>query len=178
MMQHFVVSLVVGGVIVLQLQPAFAGTKEISEDFETAPAAGWITNGAGAGFDLGKGTAHQGQGNAWAGREKGSGTIGTWLDIPKYSLCTVQAWIRLSPGFADGALLVSAGDGTTAGPAIKELKLPQLVQVVANPTDYSLYHIVFNTGPNPKILFKLESSGTGGKSWADLDDFRISCVTP
>jgi hypothetical protein len=177
-MRHSVwIPLIAAATVFLQTQGGFAGTKQISEGFESS-APDWTADGRGAGFDLGKGTGHAGQGNAWVGRAAGSNMLNTWLDIPKYSLCSAQAWIKLSPTFTEGSMLVAGGDGTTIGATIKELKLPQIAQAVPNPTDYNLYHVDFNTGTNPKIFFDIGLNGKDENSWELVDDFAVSCKTP
>ena len=163
---------------ICQFGPAAAGSMQITQDFEKSPTPGWFADGVGAGFDFGKGLAREGQGNAWIGRKTGPASIATSLDIPKYSLCSIQVWIKLSPSFAGGSLYVSAGDGKTHEGVIKELKLPQPVQVFPNPTEYSPYRFDFNTGPNAKVSFIASLTAKDENSWELVDDFGVSCKTP
>lgn len=178
MTQRLVVPSMVAGALILQMQFAFAGTTQITQDFEITPTPGWFTDGNGAGFDFGKGSAHQGQGNAWVGRAKGPDAINTWLDIPKFSFCSLRAWIKLSPDFTDGSMYVRGGDGKIFGSVIKDLKLPQIRQLYQNPTDYNSYHFDFNTGPDQKILFTIETNGKDENSWELIDDLEVSCKAP
>jgi hypothetical protein len=159
-----------------QDDPDAAGTKLITLDFEASPPKGWFADDA-AGFDFGTAQAHDGKGNAWIGGKSGLHSISAWLDIPSYSLCKLEVWIKLSSGFDDGFISVSGSDNEMSQPT-RELKLPQLPQVYPSPTDYNSYRFDFNIGPGSVIFLKIGMNGADEKSWERIDDLRAACKPP
>ena len=59
-------AILAGVTLAVLTNPASAGVWQFTEDFESPATSGWFTGG-GAGFDVNRGLAHQGNGNAWIG---------------------------------------------------------------------------------------------------------------
>jgi len=140
-----------------------------TEDFET-PDKGWFFT-SGAGFDLGKGFAHTGDGNGWVASTKDWNAINIFRDVQSDRTYTVQAWLNLSPKLTDGYFSVRAApERNLDGPILREIKL-----VGPSPSDrYKLYSFTFNTTGWRMVLIYVGLWGNGQDSWIRIDDVVLT----
>ncbi|MFM0523040.1 hypothetical protein PQR08_37075 [Caballeronia jiangsuensis] len=161
----------------LNVGTAYAGVQQEFQDFESSrPPAGWIPTGI-AGFDYGKGLAHQGEGNSWVRAVRGWNAINKWIRMPKNSDCIARAWIRHSDSLTDGYMTVRGGNGSSFGPVITEVKLSGPNRPNPAEKNYNLYELNFYSGDNPQLLFYVGLYGNGRDSWVQVDDVVVSCFT-
>ena len=140
-----------------------------TEDFET-PDKDWFVTG-GAGFDLGKGYAHTGDGNGWVHQTTGWNAINIFRDVQSDRTYTVKAWLNLSPKLTDGYFSVRAApERNQDGQILREIKL-----VGPSPSDrYNLYSFTFNTTDWRTVLIYVGLSGNGQDSWIQIDDVVLT----
>jgi hypothetical protein len=162
----------ISALALMSAPPAHAGVSQWSETFE-AGGRGWWTAGN-AGFDLGRGLAHTGQGNAWVRNWTGWNAVNTFASARAGRPCTAQAWIRLSSGIRDGYMTVR--DRYT-GVILNEIRL--FGPGPSNPANanYNLYSFNFTPSAD-SVLFYVGLWGNGTDQWEQIDDVTISCITP
>ena len=160
---------------ILQLEPAFAGAKQITEDFETSPTPGGLAKAPARASISEK--ARPIRAKAMRGSDARRESVRSALGSISRNTVSVQYkhGSNYRPHLPTDTMQVSGGDGKNIGPIIKDLTLPQVLQVYPNPTEYSLYHFDFNSGPDQKILFSIALNSKDANIWADIDDFEISC---
>jgi hypothetical protein len=166
---------------VLSLKPSFskAGIQQFSDNFEN-PSRGWFFAG-GAGFDMNKGLAHRGKGNAWVRNTTGWNAINHWVTVPPHSHCYVNAWLRLSPYLLDGYISVRNDKDNRPDHNFDVINERRLVGPSAPNFDnagYNQYPFEFESGGNTRVLFYVGLWGNGQDNWIQIDDMSVSCKTP
>lgn len=158
---------------------ANAGIQQFSDDFEN-PSRGWFFAG-GAGFDLNKGLAHKGKGNAWVRNTTGWNAINHWITVPPHSHCYVNAWLRLSPSLLDGYISVrndKEGRPDHNFDVINERRLVGPSMPNFDNAGYNQYPFEFDSGQNSRVLFYVGLWGNGHDEWIQIDDMSLTCKTP
>jgi hypothetical protein len=173
LLKNFGILLGICATFYTQTNPAIAGIRQFSENFER-PRQGsndWFFAGN-ANFDNGKGLAYQGQGNGWVRNTTGWNAINHWIPTTPNSECSARALIRVSQTLTDGYMSIRGDDRINNFGVINERKI-----VYANP-NYNVYQFNFNSGNNTRVLFYTGLWGNGRDSWMQIDNVSVSCKTP
>lgn len=148
-----------------------------SENFEN-PSHDWFFAGN-AGFDLDKGLARQGRGNAWVRNYKDWNAINIWRPVYPQSVYKAFAWLRFSSNLKAGYMSVRNDneDGGGDFTVIKEIKLVGPAPDNPDQKGYNPYEFEFFTGNNSRILFYIGLHGKGDDEWIQIDEVSLSTKT-
>lgn len=148
----------------------------LNEGFEAfEPPKNWFTT-EGAGFDLDKGQAFKGKGNAWVRGTSGWNAVNglAELEAPRDAECYAGAWLRISSDVTDGYISVRpAKEGTPPGPVINEIKLKGPTPGRNN--GYQAYILPF-THPGERLVFYVGLWGNGRDAWIQVDEVFFNCT--